>query len=154
MSRTEHEKVSRRERPRHIKRLSVPLVVAVVLLSSQVGAQVSPPLVECAARRARIAASIGHGLLLLHARSSAGENEPGFKQDANFLYLTGLSNLSAAVLAVVGATGDSWLFVPPPPNEFAATDPVGKYIRPGAEAESRLGIQHVRSWDHFAPVAP
>ncbi len=150
MSMSEREKVSRRERQWHIQRVWVPLAAAVALLFFQVRAQVSPPCVDCAARRARIAASIGQGLLLLYARSAADESGAGFKQDVNFYYLTGLANVSSAVLAVVGTTGESWLFVPPPPNEFEAKDPVGKYIKPGTEAETRLSIQHVRGWDEFA----
>ena len=66
----------------------------------------------------------------------------GFHQDPYFFYFTGLENTVGAVLAIDGAKGESWLFLPTnPPFRKAGLEPE---IQPGAASNS--GFEHVVDW--------
>src|SRR5215471_85351 len=67
---------------------------------------------EFQSRRRQVMAQIPSGIVLLHANSGWKHwEDSGFRQDANFFYLTGLENLQRAILAIDGFTRQSWLFV-------------------------------------------
>ena len=60
--------------------------------------------------------TISDGIVLLHARSGAKEeDQPTFRQDATFFYFTGLANHPETVLALDGPRNEAHLFVSPPP---------------------------------------
>jgi Xaa-Pro aminopeptidase len=89
------------------------------------------------------------GLLLLHARSALKtEDQSGFRQDASFYYFTGLESAMSAILAIDGPAQESWLFVPSKLGGLA--DAMERpFIKPGAQAETQLKIEHVVRWEEF-----
>jgi Xaa-Pro aminopeptidase len=97
-----------------------------------------------AERRQRAAAAFRDGVVLLHASSRLDSVGDGFRQDPYFYYFTGLENTVGAVLAIDGKSGESWLLLPSNPVHGAFGLP--PEVRPGAEAEKRLGIEHVVDW--------
>jgi len=111
------------------------------------------------ARRQRAAAAFHDGVLLLHANSTTSFATDGFHQDPLFYYFTGLENTVAAILAIDGKSGDSWLFLPThPPLANLGLKPE---VVPGAVDAQRLGIQHVSDWtsietfvSHYAGLLP
>ena len=111
---------------------------------------------EHRARRAAVMAAAPDGIVLLHSASAPKDwGDAGFKQDSNFYYLTGLENLHDAILALDGATRQTWLFVMPPgaPEQRRFAGMTGwdaPYLAPGPESERLLGVDHVVAWDGFA----
>ncbi len=94
-------------------RLRLPLIVAalLLLLVSMPGAErFGYPPEEFAARRQRLAKSLGSGTLLMFG---AAAQPPGvrFRQDNDFFYLTG-SEALGAVLVMDAPTGQTHLFMP------------------------------------------
>jgi hypothetical protein len=70
---------------------------------------------ELQSRRKQVLMQIPNGIILLHANSGWTRwEDSGFRQDADFFYLTGLKNLQRAIPALDGVTKESWLFVSPP----------------------------------------
>ncbi len=66
------------------------------------------------ARREAAAQKVADGIVLLHANSGLKRwEEAGFHQEPNFYYFTGLLNAQGAILAIDGASKQSWLFVRP-----------------------------------------
>jgi Xaa-Pro aminopeptidase len=109
---------------------------------------------EIQSRRAGGMQKCPDGIILLHANVGDKHwDESGFHQDQNFYYYTGLPNANAAILAMDGVAGESWLFVPPEPQgRKMAPDLTGMnrmLLAPGHGTESELGIEHVVSWDGF-----
>jgi hypothetical protein len=88
-------------------------------------------------RRQRTSKAFSDGILLLHSKTATSDTEDGYREEAPFYYLTGLENSPSAILAIVGKSGDSWLFL----NTNLSGD-----VQPGAEAERKLDIQHVVDW--------
>ena len=116
-----------------------------LLLSTQV------PLAEHAERRERLMTSFPDGIVLLHARSAPSSlGEPWFKQDAAFLYFTGLPNQPAAILALDGVRKESFLFVPRAPALFGARVD-GVSLAPGEESARAHGFSRVEPWESFLP---
>ena len=100
---------------------------------------------ELKERRGRAAKAFSNGVLLLHSKTYADFLGDGYREDAAFYYLTGLENSPGAILAVVGKSAESWLFVPP-------SDPMrASEIRPGDEAARKLGLDHVVDWEELEP---
>lgn len=113
------------------------MVAAVALLSVAQSA-------DFAERRQRAATEFHDGILLLHANSELSSSADGFRQDPFFYYFTGLENTVGAVLAIDGKSNESWLFLPShPPFLKAGLQPE---VKPGADAEKGLAIQHVVDW--------
>ena len=110
---------------------------------------------EFQSRRRQVMAQIPSGIVLLHANSGWKHwEDSGFRQDANFFYLTGLENLQRAILAIDGFTRQSWLFVSVPSarDKDRTIDLQGMdsaFIDPGHESALQLGIEHVVPWDEF-----
>ena len=92
---------------------------------------------ECKERRQRTSGTFSDGILLLHSKTTTNDADDGYREEAAFYYLTCLENLPGAILAIDGKSGDSWLFLD--------TKQSGD-VRPGAEAERKLDIQHVADW--------
>jgi hypothetical protein len=100
---------------------------------------------ECKGRRERTAKAFPDGVLLLHSKTETDFLSDGYREDAPFYYLTGLENSPGAILAIVGKTAETWLFVPPAgPTRVAE-------IRLGDEAARKLGIEHVVDWKELEP---
>ena len=91
-------------------------------------------------RRQRTSKAFSDGILLLHSKTATSYTEDGYREEAPFYYLTGLENSPSAILAIVGKSGDSWLFL----NTNLSGD-----VHPGAEAERKLDIQHVVDWSEL-----
>src|SRR5579862_3006788 len=91
-------------------------------------------------RRQRAATAFSDGVLLLHSNTTMGFLSDGYREEAAFYYLTGLGDSPGTILAIVGKSGESWLFVP------AAESKGGAETRPGEEAERRVGLEHVVDW--------
>ena len=116
-----------------------------LMLSTQVS------LAAPAERRERLMIAFPDGIVLLHARSTPSSlGEPSFKQDANFLYFTGLPNQPAAILAIDGPGRKSVLFVPPAPVLFGA-GVEGVSLAPGEESARAHGFSSVLPWEEFLP---
>ena len=81
------------------------------------------------------------------------ENEDGFRQDAQFYYLTGLENAIGALLVMDSRRHETWLFVPAsgqlPRFGSLLRAPYG-YVESGRVSAERLGLDHVLVWDEFA----
>ena len=109
------------------------------------------PLAEFADRRTEVLEHLNDGILLLHARSAPKEMEqPGWIQDASFLYFTGLVNQPGAILALDGPRREARLFVPPPPLSFGV--PVADLmLEPGAATAQAQGLATVEPWDRLVP---
>jgi Xaa-Pro aminopeptidase len=121
------------------------LFLAIVLLGSTcMAASESTVLRE---RRQRAAAVFPDGVLVFHANSGLDLTADGFRQDPYFYYFTGLENTVAAVLAIDGKAGETWLFLPShPPYLKSGLKPE---VQPGAESAKRIGIEHVVDWSEM-----
>ena len=95
---------------------------------------------ECKERRQRASKAFSDGMLLLHSKTITYDVDDGYREEAAFYYLTGLENAPSVILAIEGKSGDSWLFL----NTKRLGD-----VRPGAEAERKLGMQHVLDWSQL-----
>lgn len=95
---------------------------------------------ECKERRQRASKAFSDGILLLHSKTITYDVDDGYREEAAFYYLTGLENAPSVILAIEGKSGDSWLFL----NTKRLGD-----VRPGAEAERKLGMQHVLDWSQL-----
>jgi len=92
---------------------------------------------ECKERRQRASKAFSDGVLLLHSKTATNDPDDGYREQPAFYYLTDLENSPSAILAIDGESGDSWLFL----DTKRSQD-----VRPGADAERQLGIQHVADW--------
>jgi Xaa-Pro aminopeptidase len=115
-----------------MKRLAWMLVLAICATTQAAAADRA----EWKERRQRAAKAFADGVLLLHSRAAIESEEDGYREDPAFYYLTGLENSQAAILAIDGKSGESWLFVAEP----------AWGVKPGAEAAERLGFDHVVDW--------
>ncbi len=123
--------------------------LGITLLAGPLGAQ-GIPQAEHRDRRARLMDTVSDGIVLLHARSGAkDEDQPTFRQDATFYYFTGLANHPDAVLALDGPRREAHLFVSSAPLSFGR--PVESLVLPTTpEAAQKHGFTSVRSWDGLA----
>ena len=125
------------------------VLLGIALLNAPLGAQAIPE-AEYQERRARLMGTISDGIVLLHARTGAKEeDQPTFRQDATFFYFTGLANHPDAVLALDGPRREAHIFVSPPPLSFGR--PVQNLVMPiSSESAEKHGFTSVRSWDGLA----
>ncbi|HEV2103457.1 MAG TPA: aminopeptidase P N-terminal domain-containing protein [Candidatus Acidoferrum sp.] len=112
------------------------IVVAFAAAQELCGADVK----ELKERRQRAATAFSDGVLLLHSETAMGFLSDGYREEAAFYYLTGLENSPGTILAIVGKSGESWLFVP------SAESKEGAETKPGEEAERKVGLDHVVDW--------
>jgi Xaa-Pro aminopeptidase len=121
------------------------MIALLLLLSTAIAAS------EHAARRDRLMSSFPDGIVLLHARTApASLGEASFKQDATFLYFTGLPNQPAAILALDSWRKESILFVPKAPALFGASVE-GVSLTPSADSARAYGFSRVEPWESFLP---
>ena len=100
---------------------------------------------ECKERRERAAKAFPDGVLLLHSKAETDFLSDGYREDGPFYYLSGLENSPGTILAIMGKTAETWLFVPPAgPTRVAE-------IRPSEEAAHKLGMDHVVDWKELEP---
>ena len=112
-------------------------IVAAFLAARQIcGADVK----ELKERRQRAATAFSDGVLLLHSATTTGLVSDGYREEAAFYYLTGLEDSPGTVLAIVGKSGESWLFVPSAESKGSAE------AKAGEEAERKVGLDHVVDW--------
>ncbi len=136
---------------RQLRRV-VCLLLLLGMAPGRVAAQASPiaPVATLVARRAHAMAMVGRGILLVRATPTVmNASEDGLRQDPTFLYLTGLPNAVAAVLAIDVDRRETWLFVPDAgrlPGFGAVMRAPYAYVAPGAATATALGIDHVVSW--------
>ena len=123
-----------------MKRLAWMLVLAICATTQAAAADRA----EWNERRQRAAKAFADGVLLLHSRAAIESEADGYREDPAFYYLTGLENLQAAILAIDGKSGESWLFVAEAKLYAGAVPAWG--VKPGAEAAERLGFDHVVDW--------
>jgi Xaa-Pro aminopeptidase len=95
---------------------------------------------ELKERRQRAATAFSDGVLLLHSKTTMGFLSDGYREEAAFYYLTGLEDSPGAMLAIVGKSGESWLFVPVAESKGSAE------TGPGEEAARKVGLDHVVDW--------
>src|SRR5688572_13556068 len=125
--------------------LAVVLLLAVISLP--VVAIEKEPLAEYASRRARVAAEIKGGALVLYGNPDSDLMK--FKQEENFYYLTGFNEPDA--ILVIDATGDQpeeILFIKPrDPSKERWT---GVTTSVGADGQRTTGVKSVQVLDHVA----
>ncbi len=116
-------------------------LIAILAVMAATGRVWGADVKELKERRQRAAAAFSDGVLLLHSKTATDFLSDGYREEPAFYYLTGLENSPGTILAIVGKSGESWLFVP-------GADPTGggAEIAPGEEAARRLGIEHVVDW--------
>ena len=98
-------------------------------------------------RRSKAATEFHDGILLLHANPELSASADGFRQDPFFYYFTGLENTVGALLAIDGKSNESWLFLPSHPPFLK--DGLQSEVKPGPDAEKRLGLRHVVDWSEL-----
>jgi Xaa-Pro aminopeptidase len=123
-----------------MKRLAWMVLVAILAAAQACAADRS----ELKERRQRAAKAFEDGVLLLHSRATIEYEADGYREDPAFYYLTGLENAQAAILAIDGKSGESWLFVAEAKLYAGAVPAWG--VKPGAEAAEHLGFDHVVNW--------
>lgn len=128
-------------------RIPVSILLLAILVSSQAWSGDKSVTQD---RLQRAAAAFSDGILLIHANSEVDFAADGFRQDPYFYYFTGLENALGAILAVVGKSGESWIFLPPrqkfPPQQNFDHQP---NARTGPDAARELGVDHVVDWSEF-----
>lgn len=134
-----------------VLRFSFALLPALAPALSAQAAFTPPPASVLAARRTRAMQATPDAIVLIRARADEmATNSSGIRQAASFYYLTGLSNVLGAVLALDSRRGESWLFVPEPGSlvgGFAGVfrAPYG-YVDAAAPMVAATGIEHVAAW--------
>lgn len=134
---------------RHPTRAVLAAAAALALATAAAAAQdtLAPTVAAYRARRDRAMRAAPDGILLVRASPNvAAENQPGFRQDPGFYYLTGLGNAVGAVLALDARRRESSLFVPEPGRlrGFAAVMRAPyAYVPLGGETARRLGLDRV-----------
>ena len=107
------------------------------------------PTSEYAERRRALMERLPDGITLLHAEPrDKPQSEPSFIQNASFFYLTGLSGVPNAILALDAPRHEARLFVPPSPRAFGF--PVDSVV-PDASSSAALGLTQIVSWDSLVP---
>lgn len=127
------------------------LALVSLLFASALGAAPSSPFSQ---RRAEAMRRLPDAILLVRSRSFSFHSDQdylaGFQQDPNFFYLTGLSSAVGAVLAVDGASKETWLFVPEKLTGAAGLMP-NVLVAPGDASARSLGLDHVVPRTELAP---
>ena len=113
------------------------------------------PLPELAQRREAALARFHDGILLLHSSSGFKRwEDAGFRQDASFYYLTGMTNLQDAILALDGPRHEAILFVGTQPFLWVAQkmfSGLNQFTLSADDSSARLtGVTRVESWSGFS----
>jgi Xaa-Pro aminopeptidase len=104
---------------------------------------------EFKARRAELAKRFPDGIVLLHARADSFPWDSfAFREDPSFYYFFGGGGYINSILAIDGASRETWLFVPTKLSGPADWNP---RPTPGADSAASLGIEHASPWEEFVP---
>jgi len=128
------------------------LITSVLTLAISTTAVGEVSISEFHARRKEAIKRLPDGILLLHAQPGLRLlDQSSFHQDATFYYFTGLESAINAILAIDGAAGESWLFVPSKLRLSIGTPAVLKKATVPVSSESAavLRIEHVVDWNDF-----
>jgi Xaa-Pro aminopeptidase len=118
-------------------RRRLPAVLAAFVAVGQLcGADVK----EMKERRQRAATVFSDGVLLLHSKTTTDFLSDGYREEPAFYYLTGLEDSPGTILAIVGKSGESWLFVQPAESRGSAETPTGE------DSVRKVGIDHLVDW--------
>lgn len=132
-----------------------PLLAAVVVIAvAALQAAVAQPLLftdalpkeEFAARRARVMAEIGDGIVVIQGATETAAYEK-FRQSNQFFYLTGVE-VPRAILTIDGRTKTSTLYLLPRNDRMERSE--GPILTPGAAAARLTGIDRVLPRDDLA----
>ncbi len=127
-------------------------------LSSPTSASPTVPLPELGQRREAALTQFHDGLVLLHSGTGFKRWEDyGFRQDANFYYLTGMANLHDAILALDGPRHETKLFVRVLPaipvlvQRMSMFTGMNQYaLAADASSVSLTGVTRVENWAGFS----
>jgi hypothetical protein len=125
------------------------LITSVLALGISATAVAEVSISEFHARRKEAIKRLPDGILLLHAQPGLRLlDQSTFHQDATFYYFTGLESAINAILAIDGAAGESWLFVPSKLRLSISTPAVLKKatVPVSSESAALLRIEHVVDW--------
>ena len=105
------------------------------------------PASEFRARRAEAMRRMPDGILLLPSATYEFAGDQlylhAFQQRPNFFYFTGLASASGAVLAIDGASKESWLFVPKELPGVPGSRLETARVEPGEKTAASLGLDRV-----------
>ena len=104
------------------------------------------PKEEFAARRARVMAEIGDGVVVIQGATETAAYEK-FRQSNQFFYLTGVE-VPRAILTIDGRSKTSTLYLLPRDERTERSE--GPVLTPGEEAARLTGIERVLPRDEFA----
>ncbi|MGE0352526.1 MAG: aminopeptidase P N-terminal domain-containing protein [Gemmatimonadales bacterium] len=127
------------------------LTLPAVPLPAQTGAPAGPiPVARLEARRQALAHAIGDGIAVLRSaeeKSVEGDypQDSDFRQDNDFLYLTGLETAESWLVLVARDSSLAEAILYLPPRDTLAERWTGPKLAPGPEATAETGIQDVRS---------
>lgn len=110
----------------------------------------SLPKEEFAARRATVFQKIGDGVVVMQGAAETASYEK-FRQSNQFYYLTGVE-VPRAILVMDGRTRSTALYLQPTTPQMERAE--GPLLKPGSEAESLTGIEHVLPYADFDSVVP
>lgn len=127
---------------------ALPVLLIVGLLASLLAQAQSPvgySAAEFARRRLALMESVGNGLIILFA--SPGNTGAGhFRQDNDFYYFTGCED-AGAILAMIPANKDSYLFVPQKTDREKMMEGGNSLDDPGAR--EKLGLKAIYPVSYF-----
>jgi Xaa-Pro aminopeptidase len=128
--------------------ISVVLALLFNSIAAQPLAQVQAARFELQQRRDAVLQRVMDGILLVPSRwDTKAPSEPGFTQEPNFFYLTGLERQLGAVLVLDGPRRASMLFVPVThPRLDVFSPPV---VSPNPDSAARLGFAQVSPIDEL-----
>ena len=129
--------------------------------SNVVASTVSTPtvsLLELAQRREAALTRFHDGIVLLHSSSGLKRwEDSGFRQDANFYYLTGMVNLHDAILVLDGPRHEIMMFVRVMPSSPMIAESkilftgLNQFALPiDASSADLTGIAKIQDWNEFS----
>ena len=113
------------------------------------GNEIFPP-EEFAARRAKVLAQIGDGVVVMQGTTERGGEEP-FRQNNQFFYLSGVAE-PRAIAVIDGASQKTTVFLQPS-NERRDQRMYGPALGPTPETAALIGVDAARTREEFATVA-
>jgi Xaa-Pro aminopeptidase len=125
-------------------------------LSAATSANPTVALAELTQRRDAGLARFHDGIVLLHSSSGLKRwEDAGYRQDANFYYLTGMANLQDAILALDGPRRETLLFIGAMPPFLTAAEPMfsglNQFTLSADDASaSAIGVTKVVNWNGFS----
>jgi len=113
------------------------------------GSEIFPP-EEFAARRAKVLAQIGDGVVVMQGTTERAGEEP-FRQNNQFFYVFGVAE-PRAIAVIDGVSKKTTVFLQPA-NERRDSRMYGPALAPGVPAATAIGVDAVLARDEFTAVA-